>query len=51
MLEIDIKKLNEMYQNDENLICGCTVISFEDYCKFKIAELNREKSEEEEDIK
>ncbi len=37
------KKLLEEYQNEKGIICGCEEISFEDYCKFRIAELKSKK--------
>ncbi|CAM3259685.1 hypothetical protein STFE110948_07070 [Streptobacillus felis] len=42
------KKLLEMlqkeYKEEKNIICGCEEISFEDFVKFRIVELEKEET-------
>lgn len=35
------KMLLEEYQNEKGIICGCEEISFEEYCKFRMAEIDK----------
>ncbi|WP_158007930.1 hypothetical protein [Streptobacillus ratti] len=36
------QKLLEEYEKENELVCGCEILSFEDYIKFRIVELEKE---------
>ncbi|VWL85525.1 hypothetical protein [Oceanivirga miroungae] len=35
-----IKQIEKEYKDNENAYCGCEMISFDDYLKFRLAELS-----------